>query len=87
MNEFVKQLECYHLTTAKILYHMPDRPDLLQLFLWQELDVAPKFPTLGKFLHFWERELDGKLHSVTIAQRRLIKPSELKLYDYEFGLH
>ena len=39
-------LKGYRLTTAEILYHMPDHPKLLQTFVWQELDLAPKYPVL-----------------------------------------
>ena len=53
MGDFVKQLQSYRLTTAEILYHMPDHPDLLQTFVWQELDIAPRFPVLCRFLDFW----------------------------------
>ena len=35
----------YRLTTAEIIYHMPDHPDLLQSFVWQKLDLAPDFPS------------------------------------------
>ena len=43
------------LTTAEILYRLPD------------------FPGLKKFLGFWERNLEGPLHSVTVShsERRL----------------
>ena len=64
----VQQLDGYRLTTAEILYHMPDHPGLLQTFIWQDLDLAPAFPVLHKFLDFWSRELDGKLHSVRLAE-------------------
>jgi uncharacterized protein Usg len=67
-------LRDYRLTTAEILYHFPDHPRLLQSFIWQELDLAPKFPVLRKFLDFWNRELDGKIHSVTVAHAELITP-------------
>jgi len=63
--DFEKQLQSYRLTTAEILYHMPDHPLVLQTFVWQELDMAPRFPVLKKFLHYWHDNLDGKLHSVT----------------------
>ena len=75
------QLRGYRLTTAEILYHMPDHPGLLQTFLWQEYDLAPRFPALGRFLDFWERELDGPLHSVRLASTELIKPSEWRHAD------
>ena len=71
----------YRLTTAEILYHMPDHPKFLQTFLWQELDLAPKFPVLRKFLHFWENNIDGKLHSVTVGQKEIIKPAQISTVD------
>ena len=77
----------YRLTTAEILYHMPDHPAVLQTFIWQELDLAPRFPVLNKFLHFWEGNLEGKLHSVRVAARGLFSPIELKLAGGEFSLH
>ena len=33
-------LKGYGLTTARILYHLPDHPHLLQTFIWQEYDLA-----------------------------------------------
>ena len=58
------------LTTAEIIYHLPDHPDLLQSFIWQKLDVPPDFPELRRFLEFWSRNIEGKLHSVKIGQGR-----------------
>jgi uncharacterized protein Usg len=72
------QLQNYRLTTAHILYRLPDHPAFLQEYVWQELDLAPRFPVLAKFLQFWERNLDGKLHSVKVAHAQLIKPAEFK---------
>jgi uncharacterized protein Usg len=71
----------YRLTTAEILYRMPDHPAVLQTYVWQELDIAPKFPALRKFLDFWQRELDGKLHMVRVASAALIKPAEFRFAD------
>jgi uncharacterized protein Usg len=73
--EIEKMMRDYRLTTAEILYHLPDYPKLLQTFVWQELDIAPKFPVLHKFIDFWNRELDGKIHSVKVAHTDLIMPS------------
>ena len=87
MSKFELALRGYRLTTAEILYHMPDHPAVLQSFIWQELDIAPKFPVLTKFLHFWETSIDGKLHSVRVAARGLISPAEMKLYGHELTLH
>ncbi|MFP6688601.1 MAG: Usg family protein, partial [Alphaproteobacteria bacterium] len=71
MSSFEKQLNDFRLTTTEILYHMLDAYHLLQTFVWQKLDKAPDFPALHDFPDYWERNLDGKLHSVRIAQARL----------------
>ena len=85
--EFIRQLEGYGLTTATILYRMPDHPQLLQSYIWQEYDLAPKFPQLHKFLDFWRRELEGPLHSVRVAHSALIKPAEFNLVNGVMTLH
>lgn len=82
-----KQLRDYRLTTAEILYHMPDHPALLQSYVWQEYDIAPRYPELMKFLGFWTREIEGKLHSITVASKKLITPGDLEFHDYELVLH
>ena len=84
---FRRQLEGYSLTTAEILYHLPDHPHLLQTFVWQHHDLFPGFPELKRFLDFWQRTLDGPLHSVKVAHSRLIKPVELRTINEEFCLH
>ncbi len=85
--ELELMLRDYRLTTAEILYHFPDHPALLQTYVWQELDLAPKFPTLKKFLAFWERELDGKLHSVKVMHAEIITPREFKLVNAPMVIH
>ena len=70
MSEQKPTLRDYRLTTAEIIYRLPDHPDLLQSFIWQKLDVAPDYPELQRFLEFWSRNLDGKLHSVRVGQAR-----------------
>jgi uncharacterized protein Usg len=84
---FLKQLAGYGLTTASIFYRLPDHPALLQLYVWQDYDVAPRFPVLLGFLDFWRRELEGPLHSVTVAHSRLIRPAELRMVGAEYRLH
>jgi len=84
---FRLQLQGYGLTTATILYRLPDHPHLLQSYIWQEYDLAPKFAVLLKFLNFWKRELEGPLHSVTVAHSRLIKPAEFRTVDRVLTLH
>lgn len=83
---FELQMMGYGLTTAEIHYHLPDHPALLQLYVWQEYDLAPKFPTLKGFLDFWTKELDGVQHSVRIAHNRLISPREWRAVNGVFTL-
>jgi uncharacterized protein Usg len=86
MSTLAQELEGYRVTTAEILYHRPDHPVLLQSYIWQEYDLAPRFPVLNKFLHFWQSELDGKVHSVWVTSTGIIAPAELKYFDGEFTL-
>jgi uncharacterized protein Usg len=76
--EFEAQLRGKRLTTAEVLYYMPDHPSLLQLFWWQTLDEAPDFPRIQKFLSFWRREIDAVIHSVQISSVQHIGPARLR---------
>ncbi|MBX6323771.1 MAG: Usg family protein [Rhodospirillaceae bacterium] len=78
MKDLPLQLADFRLTTAEILYHMPDHPHLLQTYVWQALDRAPEFPVLRRFLAFWEKNLEGKLHSVKVASVGLIQPAKYR---------
>jgi uncharacterized protein Usg len=87
MSSLEKRLRGYRLTTAEILYHMPDHPGVLQSFIWQDLDLIPRFPVLNKFLHFWETSIEGRLHSVRVAARGIISDAELRMAGGEFTLN
>jgi uncharacterized protein Usg len=84
---FVAQLNDYRITTAEILDWMPDHKHVLQSFVWQNLDLAPRFPNLTKFLEFWETKLEGKLHRVRVANAQLIKPAEFSFASGIYHLH
>jgi len=86
MSDFVLELQGYKLTTAQIYYRMPDHPSVLQEFIWQHYDLAPKFPKLYNFLNFWEKKIDGPLHSVYVARKELLKPRDNRVFDKEFFL-
>lgn len=80
-------LRGYRLTTAEIIYHMPDHPDLLQTYVWQDLDLAPRFPVLHRFLAFWQSELDGKLHTVRVGWTDLITPRDMNHATLSLQIH
>src|SRR3954471_5221077 len=81
------QLQGYRLTTAEILYRLPDHPALLQSFIWQKFDLAPDFPELRKFLEFWSHNIEGKLHSVNVKQSSRTAPNRVRHVNHQLTLH
>ncbi len=73
--DFTMQLRGFRLTTAEVLYHMPDYPGLLQSFLWQTYDRAPEFPRLTQFLDHWRREIEAVIHSVNVSHAGSVRPA------------
>lgn len=77
--DFEEQLNGRRLTTAEVLYYIPDHPKLLQTFTWQTLDLAPEFPRIHQFLDYWRREIDAVIHSVTVSAAGLITPARVRI--------
>lgn len=82
MSQIKSLLEDFRLTTAEIIYRLPDHPDVLQSFIWQDYDQPPNFPKLCQFLEFWSRSLDGKLHSVYVMSAAHLAIPEVKMTDF-----
>jgi uncharacterized protein Usg len=87
MSNLKLELPDYRLTTAEIIYHLPDHPDLLQSFVWQKFDLAPDFPELRRFLDFWSRNIEGKLHSVKVGQARFAGRARFRHVNASLSLH
>ena len=81
------QLRGYRLATAEIIYHLPDHPGLLQSFIWQHYDMAPRYPVLTRFLDFWRREIEAVVHSVYVGRKPLIGPSGVNHARAALELH
>lgn len=81
------QLLGYCLATAEIIYRMPDHLDVLQSYIWQDFDMAPRFPVLHRFLDFWHRNLDGPLHAVRVASVGIVQPAEFRFVNGEMRLN
>ena len=81
------QLSGRRLTTAEVLYYMPDHPTLLQSFLWQTLDIAPDYPRVQQFLDFWRREIEAVIHSVAITSLQEVRPARLRTAGLIQNLH
>ncbi|AHE52802.1 usg protein [Sphingomonas sanxanigenens] len=80
------RLEGYGLTTAEIHYYRPDAPSLLNLFVWQDYDLAPDFPVLFDFIDYWNRGIEGALHSIRIVHDQLVRPAEWRAARGDFRL-
>lgn len=81
------QLGGYSLTTAEILYRLPDHPSLLQCYVWQDYDLHPTFPRLRKFLDFWSGNLEGSLFCIRVAHARLLRSSEVRYAGGVFSIN
>lgn len=86
-SDFRRQCANWRLTTAEITYHMPDFPAMLQTFVWQKLDLPPHFPELKRFLTFWEKNLEGPLHSVRIGHVEILSPGKWRSLESEAIIH
>lgn len=76
----------YGLTTAQIVYRMPDHRSLFQDFIWQHYDTYPEFPVLAGFLAFWVERIEGPIHSVTVAHARLLSARRFHRVETPFEL-
>lgn len=86
-NALELQLQGYRLATAEITYRMPDHLAILQTYVWQDYDIAPKFPVLHKFLDFWQRNLDGPLHRIRVASKGIVAAADFRFIDGELRLN
>ena len=84
--DFVARMTGKGVLTTEILYYRPDYRSLLQSFVWQTMDEAPKFPRLAHFLDHWRREIDAVIHSIRIAHADWLGPTEIRAVDGEFLL-
>ena len=87
MTPYELQFRGYRITTAEIIYRLPDHPALLQSFIWQKFDLAPDFPELCKFLEFWKLNIEGKLHSVNVKQSSRTAPNRVRHVNHQLTLH
>lgn len=87
VSETEMMLKGYGLTTAEFFYRMPDYRNVLNSYVWQDYDLAPDYPMLFKFIEFWQDEIEGELHSVRYAHRKLISPGEWRSVVGELTYH
>jgi len=81
-----RMIDGFGITTAEILYAMPDTPSWLQVFFWQFEDQYPTFPRLKRFINYWRTFIEVPIKQITICHQRLIKPAEVRMIGNEFTL-
>ena len=62
--ETIMKFEDHRLVTAKIFYRVPGNPELIDTFMWEQLDRVPDFPKLNDFLNYWRKEIKYELHCI-----------------------
>ncbi|NIZ60861.1 aspartate-semialdehyde dehydrogenase [Sedimentitalea sp. CY04] len=80
-------LKGYGLTTAEFTYYMPDHVHVLNTYVWQDYDLMPDHPKLFKFIEFWQREIEGALHSVRFCHRKMISSGQWRNVKGILRLH
>jgi len=56
------------LITLNVYYWLPDYENLIQQFMWQTMDVKPKYPRVHKFLNYWHNNIDAIINEVQITE-------------------
>ena len=56
------------LVTLNVYYWMPDYENILQQFIWQTIDVKPKYPRIHKFLDYWHNNIDAIVNEIQICE-------------------
>lgn len=62
------------LVTLNILYWIPDYESILQQFIWQTMDIKPKYPRIQRFLNYWYNNIDATISEVEIcdSERKIL---------------
>lgn len=63
------------LVSLRVFYYMPDYRDLIQEFMWQTMDIKPKYPRVNKFLNYWKENIEA-----VIAEVEMIETEKISKY-------
>ena len=85
--EFALRLKGYSLVTVNVLYYMPDHRSLLNEFIWQTMDLKPRYPRIEQVLDYWRREIDAVIKEITICDSPVIEPTRYTKVDGLFRLN
>jgi len=60
------------LVSLRVYYYMPDYRDLIQEFMWQTMDIKPKYPRVNKFLNYWKENIEAVIADVEMIETEKI---------------
>lgn len=63
------------LVSLRVYYYMPDYRDIIQEFMWQTMDIKPKYPRVNKFLNYWKENIEA-----VIADIEMIETEKMSKY-------
>jgi uncharacterized protein Usg len=66
----------YSMVTVSVLYWMPDHRNLLNEFVWQTLDLRPRYPRVERFIDYWRREIEAVINEVRITDGPILSPAD-----------
>ena len=75
------------LVTLNITYYRPDYRSILQEFIWQTMDVKPKYPRVQKFLNYWHNNIDAIINEIQLcdSENNRISKADFMIYDNDSG--
>ena len=76
--DFEKLLLGYSVVTITVFYYIPERRSLLNEFMWQTLDLRPKYPRIERFLCFWHKEIDAVVQEICLADSLGLAPRRFR---------
>ena len=71
------------LVSLRVYYYMPDYRDLIQEFMWQTMDIKPKYPRVNKFLNYWKENIEAVIADIEMIETEKI--SKYKSVEDIFG--
>ena len=69
------------LVSLRVFYYMPDYRDLIQEFMWQTVDVKPKYPRVNRFLNYWKDNIDAVIADIEMAESKQRRPKYKTVED------
>jgi len=60
------------LVSLRVYYYMPDYRDLIQEFMWQTMDIKPKYPRVNKFLNYWKENIEAVIADIEMIETEKI---------------